>query len=144
MKPFGSLEVIDRKTDQFRECDPATCPKAEKIHSTSRLASDDGASDVGGFSPRWKIDQPRPLLMERGIRHGNMQISPEAKDLMWDFYFKKVGWSYDFIWICLKGRKRHLDAIWEFDKEELMFDDPPEIAGRGTFGLVVKAEGIEV
>jgi len=37
-----------------------------------------------------------------------------------------------------------LDAIWEFDKEELMFDDPPEIAGRWTFGLVVKAEGIEV
>ena len=98
MKPFGSLEVIDRKTDQFREYDPA----AEKIESTSRLASDDRASDVGGFSPRWKIDQPRPLLLERGIRHGNMQISPEAKDLMWDFYFKKVGWSYDFIWICLE------------------------------------------
>ena len=33
-----------------------------------------------------------------------------------------------------------MDAIWEIDKEELKFDDPPEIAGRGTFGLVVKAE----
>ena len=33
-----------------------------------------------------------------------------------------------------------MDAIWEIDKEELKFNDPPEIAGRGTFGLVVKAE----
>ena len=40
MEPFESLEVIDRKTDQFQECDPATCTKAEKIQSTSRLASD--------------------------------------------------------------------------------------------------------
>ena len=30
--------------------------------------------------------------------------------------------------------------MWEIDKEELKFDDPPEIAGQGTFGLVVRAE----
>ena len=44
------------------------------------------------------------------------------------------------IWLYLERKRRHADAIWIFDKEELKFADPPEIAGRGTFGLVVKAE----
>lgn len=45
-----------------------------------------------------------------------------------------------FIWIYLERKRRHSDAIWKIDKEELKFDDPPEVAGRGTFGVVVKAE----
>ena len=44
------------------------------------------------------------------------------------------------IWLYLERKRRHADAIWMIDKAELKFDDPPEIAGRGTFGLVVKAE----
>ena len=43
MKPFGSLEVINRKIDRFRECNLATYPKAEKIQLTLRLASNDCA-----------------------------------------------------------------------------------------------------
>ena len=44
------------------------------------------------------------------------------------------------IWLYLEWKRRHADAIWMIHKAELKFDDPPEIAGRGTFGLVVKAE----
>jgi hypothetical protein len=44
------------------------------------------------------------------------------------------------ILVYLEHKRRHSDAIWKIDKSELKFDNPPEIAGRGTFGLVVKAE----
>ena len=45
-----------------------------------------------------------------------------------------------FIFIYMEHKRRSSDAIWKIKKEELKFTDPPEIAGRGTFGLVVKAE----
>jgi hypothetical protein len=45
-----------------------------------------------------------------------------------------------FIWVYKDRKRRHEDAIWKIDRDELKFDDPPEVAGRGTFGLVVKAE----
>ena len=32
------------------------------------------------------------------------------------------------------------DSIWEIKIGDLNFDNPPEILGRGTFGLVVAAE----
>jgi serine/threonine protein kinase/ABC-type glycerol-3-phosphate transport system substrate-binding protein len=44
------------------------------------------------------------------------------------------------VWIYLERKRRHADAIWKIEKDELKFHDPPEIAGRGTFGLVVQAE----
>jgi hypothetical protein len=37
-------------------------------------------------------------------------------------------------------KRRQSDSVWIIDKSDLKFHDPPEIAGRGTFGLVVKAE----
>ena len=44
-------------------------------------------------------------------------------------------------------RKRKLnDAVWQVKPEDLKFDEPPEILGRGSFGLVLKASyrGTEV
>ena len=44
-------------------------------------------------------------------------------------------------------RKRKLnDSVWKVKPEELTFDDPPEVLGRGSFGLVLKASyrGTEV
>jgi hypothetical protein len=32
------------------------------------------------------------------------------------------------------------DVVWHVQKKDLLFDDPPEIIGRGTFGLILKAE----
>jgi hypothetical protein len=42
--------------------------------------------------------------------------------------------------IYLEHKRRQSDAVWKISKEELKFSDPPEVAGRGTFGLVVIAE----
>ncbi len=44
------------------------------------------------------------------------------------------------IYIYTERKRQHADLIWKINKNELKFNDPPEIAGRGTFGLVVKAE----
>lgn len=38
------------------------------------------------------------------------------------------------VWIYLERKRRQADGIWKIDKNELKFDDPPEVAGRGTFG----------
>lgn len=37
-------------------------------------------------------------------------------------------------------KRRSAELVWQIDKKELVFSDPPEIAGRGTFGLVIMAE----
>merc|ERR1712232_113468 len=37
-------------------------------------------------------------------------------------------------------KKRLADAVWRIKVSELKFDEPPEIIGRGTFGLVLLAE----
>ncbi len=43
-------------------------------------------------------------------------------------------------YIYTERKRQHADLIWKINKEDLKFDNPPEIAGRGTFGLVLKAE----
>jgi PAN domain len=37
-------------------------------------------------------------------------------------------------------KKSQEDSLWKVEKEELHFDTPPEVLGRGTFGLVLLAE----
>jgi hypothetical protein len=32
------------------------------------------------------------------------------------------------------------DSVWKVQKKDLLFHDPPDIIGRGTFGLILKAE----
>ena len=32
------------------------------------------------------------------------------------------------------------DAVWKVQQKDIIFDDPPESVGRGTFGLILKAE----
>jgi len=48
--------------------------------------------------------------------------------------------------LCLQYRKNKEDYVWKVKKEELNFAKPPVVIGRGTFGLVLKAEyrGTEV
>lgn len=38
------------------------------------------------------------------------------------------------VWMYHERKRRQADAIWKINKSELKFDEPPEIAGRGTFG----------
>lgn len=40
----------------------------------------------------------------------------------------------------LERRRKEADSVWIVNKSELIYDDPPEVLGRGTFGLVVAAE----
>jgi len=37
-------------------------------------------------------------------------------------------------------KKKQADSVWTVSPDELHFDDPPDIIGRGTFGLVLLAE----
>jgi len=41
--------------------------------------------------------------------------------------------------LYIKIATKMADAIWEISIDDLMFDNPPEVLGRGTFGLVVAA-----
>jgi serine/threonine protein kinase len=40
----------------------------------------------------------------------------------------------------VEHKRKQADSVWLIKTSELQFDDPPEILGRGTFGLVVRAE----
>jgi hypothetical protein len=39
-----------------------------------------------------------------------------------------------------RKRRKDVDLVWRIHASELHFDDPPRILGKGTFGLVLKAE----
>jgi len=42
--------------------------------------------------------------------------------------------------LYLKWKRRQADAVWSISLHELDFTEPPEVLGRGTYGLVVAAE----
>ena len=44
------------------------------------------------------------------------------------------------MWYLNKQNAKKNDSLWKVRREELTFDDPPEVLGRGTFGLVLLAE----
>jgi len=50
--------------------------------------------------------------------------------------------AFLFLVIILFSRYKvqHADAVWKIDFADLLFPDPPEVLGRGAFGLVVGAE----
>jgi hypothetical protein len=45
-----------------------------------------------------------------------------------------------FIYIYVDRKRKANGLVWQICKSELRFADPPEVVGRGTFGLVVLAE----
>lgn len=44
------------------------------------------------------------------------------------------------LYAYFERKRKEADSVWEVAKSELIYDDPPEVLGRGTFGLVVGAE----
>jgi serine/threonine protein kinase len=44
------------------------------------------------------------------------------------------------LFLFYEYRRQLNDSVWLVKKEELKFDDPPQILGRGTFGLVLLGE----
>jgi len=51
-----------------------------------------------------------------------------------------------YVYVYVERRKKNTNSMWAVKREELIFDDPPTVLGRGTFGLVLLAEyrGTEV
>lgn len=46
-----------------------------------------------------------------------------------------------FLWMWnYRNMNGENDSVWKVNKDELVFADPPEVIGRGTFGLVLLAE----
>ena len=45
-----------------------------------------------------------------------------------------------FVRYYVESNRKKADSVWEVDSSDLLFDDPAEIVGRGTFGLVLLAE----
>jgi len=43
------------------------------------------------------------------------------------------------IYLYMEQKRKAHDSVWKVKQEELTFADPPEVLGRGTFGLVLKA-----
>jgi len=44
------------------------------------------------------------------------------------------------LYICYERKRKQNDSVWHVNREDLHFAEPPEILGRGTFGLVLLAE----
>jgi hypothetical protein len=44
------------------------------------------------------------------------------------------------VFFYFERKRRMNDNVWKVRKEELVFGDPPEVIGRGTFGIVLLAE----
>lgn len=87
LKPFGSLQVIDRDTGDMVDCGPKTCPKGEKIEASNDLDDDDRA--------RILVDSPHvdkwinrvPFYWSGGYGTGIRKSANEkAKDLMFEFF----------------------------------------------------------
>lgn len=87
LKPFGSLQVIDRATDQFQECTPGTCPKGEVIQASSQLATDDRAKILVDSPHVGKLVNRVPFYWSGGYGTAiRKSAEPASKDLMWDFF----------------------------------------------------------
>ena len=50
------------------------------------------------------------------------------------------GLSLLAVYFFVRRKRMQTDSIWAVKNSELRFDNPPEIVGRGTFGLVLAAE----
>ena len=44
------------------------------------------------------------------------------------------------VYLFFERKRKQSDTLWYIKSEELKFSDPPEIIGRGAFGLILKAE----
>lgn len=51
-----------------------------------------------------------------------------------------VAFSLGILGVVIHCKRKQADSVWLVKRSELLFSDPPEVAGRGTFGLVLLAE----
>lgn len=49
-----------------------------------------------------------------------------------------IGVGIASVYAYIERRKKDADSLWEVAPSELIYDEPPEVLGRGTFGLVLR------
>jgi hypothetical protein len=87
LKSFGSLNVVNCKTDLIEECAPATCPKGKKIPSNSELDEKDRTRILVESHNVGKLINRVPFYWSGGFGTGICKsASLEVKDLMWDLF----------------------------------------------------------
>eukprot|EP00980_Cylindrotheca_fusiformis_P006882 scaffold1442_cov128-Cylindrotheca_fusiformis.AAC.3 len=80
-------------------------------------------------TPNVPPDSP-PISVKEGLQRTQAILAPVIVALA-----AAIG-----ILLFFERKRRQTDALWYIKKEELKFADPPEIIGRGGFGLILKAE----
>eukprot|EP00980_Cylindrotheca_fusiformis_P028589 scaffold22613_cov126-Cylindrotheca_fusiformis.AAC.9 len=80
-------------------------------------------------TPNVPLDSP-PIQVEEGPQWTLTILAPVVVALV-----VAIG-----IFFFFERKRRQSDALWYIKKEELKFADPPQIIGRGGFGLILKAE----
>eukprot|EP00980_Cylindrotheca_fusiformis_P018326 scaffold5977_cov98-Cylindrotheca_fusiformis.AAC.3 len=90
--------------------------------------------EVGDFifndgTPNVPRDSP-PISVEEGLHWAQSILVPVAVALV-----AAIG-----IFLFFERKRRQSDSFWYIKKEELKFSDPPEVIGRGGFGLILRAE----
>lgn len=85
--------------------------------------------------------------VSQGIRETAMCVVPTEVEPEAFNYFVAIGIPIIALFILAMGwivnsyRVHDMnDAVWKVEKEELIFAKPPEVIGRGTFGMVLLAE----
>jgi len=87
LKPFGSLSVINRETDQLEDCVPDNCPMGERIPHPSKLPVTDRASKLVASTHDNKLINRVPFYWSGGYGTGiRKSADPIVKDMMWDFF----------------------------------------------------------
>jgi guanylate cyclase len=41
------------------------------------------------------------------------------------------------VYLYIKSKRKQADSVWQIEPEELVFQEPPKVLGRGSFGLVL-------
>ncbi|CAJ1951408.1 unnamed protein product [Cylindrotheca closterium] len=74
----------------------------------------------------------------------NTMLAPTADPIEWVIRIMvPVGLgllAVVLVYLFFERKRKQSDTLWYIKSEELYFDDPPEIIGRGGFGLILKAE----
>jgi len=103
------------------DCGVLTGDDLREPNDLGECVCEDGSTEIGGNCVSLKILLPSILVPL--------------------FILMLVG-----VYLYVELKRKQADSVWAVLPDELEFDDPPEIIGRGTFGLVLLAEyrGTEV
>eukprot|EP00980_Cylindrotheca_fusiformis_P017254 scaffold5338_cov112-Cylindrotheca_fusiformis.AAC.1 len=122
---FAPTEVVD---DETGETVVSFTPYVTDVFKNGKW------EEVGEFifndgTPNIPPDRP-PIPVEEGPQWTNTFLIPIVVALA-----VAIG-----IFFFFERKRRQGDSLWYIKKEELKFANPPEVIGRGGFGLILRAE----